>query len=66
MSKIVIKIFLQNVAKQPYFLVGCVLSESVVWQKANIVLRMAQVKIIKLIPPYIHLNPFLEETQSSH
>ena len=30
MSKIIIKIFLRNVAKQPYFLVGGILSESVV------------------------------------
>ena len=52
MSKIIIKIFLWNVAKQPYFLVGGILSESVVWQQTNIVLRMAWVKIIKLIPPY--------------
>ena len=44
-------------AKQPYFLVGGILSESVVWQQTNIVLRMAWVKIIKLIP-HIHLNPF--------
>ena len=30
MSKIIIKIFLRNVVKQPYFLVGGILNESVV------------------------------------
>ena len=62
MPKIIIKTFLQNVVKKSFFyLVGGILRESVVWQQTNIVLRMAWVKIIKLIPP-IHLNPFPEET----
>ena len=64
MSKIIIKIFLGNVAKQTYFFVCGILSESHTLscdskQTLMIVLRMAWVKIIKLIPPPpIHLNPF--------
>ena len=58
MSKIIIKIFLGNVAKQTYFFsVHGILSESHTLlcdskQTLMIVLRMAWVKIIKLIPPY--------------
>ena len=61
MSKIIIKIFLRNVAKQPCFFGSCHFSEFVECQQTNIVLRMARVEIIRLIPP-IHLNPFPEET----